>query len=292
MTEMTRTQKREMEKGKRFPKRSKARALTILLSLVSLVLVLILSLKMTLLNPKFLKAKVITTENVTILTQELNQQVAAGMSGSGLPASLLTNLLTADQLRSDLQAGVEDLLNGSTDGDVLDSEKLVNQIGQNLDHQATTSGFATNSVAYQTLRTNFLDLADDQVQATLQSNQILKNLVSGVQNLIHGVQIIWWVSLGVLLFLLVRLFFNQLFNPFGWCHYLGLAWLVPALIFLVLATFLLVLNLEQFLPLPSQVQGVLGALLTGMLTSLQKIAGFQLAIAVVGLILGLFRRRS
>ncbi|WP_025020609.1 hypothetical protein [Ligilactobacillus equi] len=83
MTEMTRTQKRELEKGKRLPKRGKDRVLTILLSLVSLVLVLILSLKMTLLNPKFLKAKVITTENVTILTQELNQQVAAGMNGSG-----------------------------------------------------------------------------------------------------------------------------------------------------------------------------------------------------------------
>ncbi|KRL06957.1 hypothetical protein FC92_GL000300 [Liquorilactobacillus hordei DSM 19519] len=245
------------------------------------------ALKNTILNVKVAVAEVTKTVYVKQATSTLNSVVAALASQNNIPTSLTANLVTKEQVKTDLATVTRNIYAGKSE--IIDSSLIKKQIEKNLTKKATNVGIATDNVVYQSAQNTFLSGMSTYITTKINATPAAKlpKVIVNVKkttNLIFIIGIIAFVVLSLLLIIHDRSIFRL-------SYYWGISAIWGGIV--LAASAFLIGNSEipnKVASAADQASGLIGTLLQTTFEQIQSYGLILLGVGVVLFVLGLLRR--
>lgn len=269
------------------PGRSVSRYLAFFIAIALMMVAGTYALKNTILNVKVAVAEVTKTVYVKQATSTLNSVVAALASQNNIPTSLTANLVTKEQVKTDLATVTRNIYAGKSE--IIDSSLIKKQIEKNLTKKATNVGIATDNVVYQSAQNTFLSGMSTYITTKINAtpaaklSKVIVN-VKRTTNLIFIIGIIAFVVLSLLLIIHDRSIFRL-------SYYWGISAIWGGIV--LAASAFLIGNSEipnKVASAADQASGLIGTLLQTTFEQIQSYGLILLGVGVVLFVLGLLRR--
>ncbi|AUJ28981.1 hypothetical protein [Liquorilactobacillus hordei] len=269
------------------PGRSVSRYLAFFIAIALMMVAGTYALKNTILNVKVAVAEVTKTVYVKQATSTLNSVVAALASQNNIPTSLTANLVTKEQVKTDLATVTRNIYAGKSE--IIDSSLIKKQIEKNLAKKATSVGIATDNVVYQSAQNTFLSGMSTYITTKINATPAAKlpKVIVNVKkttNLIFIIGIIAFVVLSLLLIIHDRSIFRL-------SYYWGISAIWGGIV--LAASAFLIGNSEipnKVASAADQASGLIGTLLQTTFEQIQSYGLILLGVGVVLFVLGLLRR--
>ena len=277
----------EKKKYSNEPGRSVSRYLAFFIAIALMMVAGTYALKNTILNVKVAVAEVTKTVYVKQATSTLNSVVAALASQNNIPTSLTANLVTKEQVKTDLATVTRNIYAGKSE--IIDSSLIKKQIEKNLTKKATSVGIATDTVVYQSAQNTFLSGMSTYITTKINATPAAKlpKVIVNVKkttNLIFIIGIIAFVVLSLLLIIHDRSIFRL-------SYYWGISAIWGGIV--LAASAFLIGNSEipnKVASAADQASGLIGTLLQTTFEQIQSYGLILLGVGVVLFVLGLLRR--
>ncbi|KRL05621.1 hypothetical protein [Liquorilactobacillus oeni] len=273
---------------KRSPNGSISRWLAFFCSIALFLFAVTYSLNKTVFNADTAVNEITKSVYVNEATDTLNQVVTSLAVQNNIPSTLAENLLTKDQVKTDLGTLTRNVYAGKNV--LLDTDDVKNQIGQNIEQKAQGAGLTTNNTIYQSAQSTFLNGLGEYLTKKIDETPARK-LADILSSTVKINRIILFGSLlaTIILFLLQILSAR---NFWRWLHYIGLSALISGIILLVSA--FLIGNsamVSDFAQQAQQASGLVDNLLEKAFAQMQLISIWLLIFGAAGFLLGMFRKK-
>ncbi|KRL00471.1 hypothetical protein [Liquorilactobacillus capillatus] len=247
------------------------------------------TLQKTLLNSEFVVPQITKAEYVDEAATTANNVVADLASTNGIPTTLTGNLVTAEQIKQDVTEVVTNLYAGKTD--VINNHKIKQQISQNIALKAQNAGISTSNEEFTAVQAALLGSVDNYLNQTLQA-EYLDKAATTISSVAKTINAIFWLNVVLTLFFTFILLLHDR-SLLRWAHYWGLAALWSGLL---MALVVFGINnsgiFVQIAERADQASGLVEKLLETSAVKFQN-AGLLLAAGgLVGIIIGLFRKKG